>query len=154
MSTQVLSDIATIFVEQVASQWNLDYSEESLKQVDRLLNMVSTPGAAPDATLVLSVGAYLGETTVLLLEGEWKLDEAEITDSSVVVNGCELWPFRRARQRLYYGVERPLYAWFEMAKSAKSEEIQKLLHKQEQATMIRPTGQDPLIIQVEKIKKL
>ncbi|PWK10248.1 hypothetical protein [Tumebacillus permanentifrigoris] len=154
MSTQMLSDIAQIFVDQVAADWGLDYAEESLKQVDRLLNFVSEPGQAPDPTLVLSVGAYLGETTVRLLEGTWKLDEQDIADSSVVVNDCEMWPFRRARQRLYYGTERPLYAWYEMAKSAKTEEIQKLLHGQEQATMIRPTGHDPLVIKVKRTKKL
>ncbi|MBL0386612.1 hypothetical protein JJB07_08110 [Tumebacillus sp. ITR2] len=153
MSAGMLADIAQIFIDQVSSEWGLDYSEESLKQVDRLLNLVSKPGHAPDPTLVLSVGAYLGETTVRLLDGEWKLDEADIADSSVVVNDCEMWPFRRARQRLYYGTDRPLYAWFEMAKSAKTDEIKKLLQGQEQVTMIRPTGQDPLIIKVEKTKK-
>jgi hypothetical protein len=99
---------------------------------------------------VLSIGSYLGETTCRVLGGEWVLNEEELADSSVVVNHCEMWPFRRVRQRLYYGTERPLYAWFEMAKAAKSEEIQKLLQGQEHATMIRPTGHDPLVIKVSK----
>ena len=146
----VLQDIANIFVTQVAQEWQLNYSEESVKRVDQLVSLISKPGHAEE-TLALSIGAYLGETVCRDLEGEWKLNEEESGDSSGVVNGCELWPFRRARQRLYYGTERPLYAWFEMAKSAKTEEIQKLLQGQEQATMIRPTGHDPLVIQVSKI---
>ena len=146
----VLQDISDIFVTQVALEWQLDYSEESVKRVDQLVSMIAQPGHAEE-TLALSIGAYLGETVCRALDGEWKLNEEVIGDSSVVVNGCELWPFRRARQRLFYGTERPLYAWFEMAKSAKTEEIQKLLQGQEQATMIRPTGHDPLVIKVSKI---
>ncbi|KEO82154.1 hypothetical protein [Tumebacillus flagellatus] len=153
MSSGMLADIAQIFIDQVSSEWGLDYSEESLKQVDRLVNLVSEPGHTPDPTLVLSIGAYLGETTVRLLGGEWKLDEEDIADSSVLVNDCEMWPFRRAGQRIYYGTERPLYAWYEMAKSAQTGEIKMLLQAQEQVTMIRPTGQDPLILKVEKTKK-
>lgn len=146
----VLQDIAGIFVTQVSTEWQLDYSENSIKRVDQLVSMITKPGQAEES-LALSIGAYLGETVCRELEGEWKLNEEEIGDSSVVVNGCEMWPFRRARQRLYYGTERPLYAWFEMAKSAKTEEIQKLLQGQEHATMIRPTGHDPLVIKVSKI---
>jgi hypothetical protein len=151
MSATVFRDIAHIFVTQVSSEWDLDYSEESIKRLDRLLSMITEPGHV-NSTLVLSAGAYLGETCVRLFEGEWKLNEEEINDSSIVINGCELWPFRRLRQRLYYGTERPLYAWLEMAKAAKTAEIQKLLQGQEQATMIRPTGHDPLVIKVERIK--
>ena len=146
----ILQDIAGIFVSQVATDWRLDYTEESIKRVDQLVSLSTKPGQAEE-TLALSIGAYLGETVCRELGGEWKLNEEEIGDSSVVVNDCEMWPFRRARQRLFYGTERPLYAWFEMAKSAKSEEIQKLLQGQEQATMIRPTGHDPLVIKVSKI---
>ncbi len=151
MSTSVFHDIANIFTTQVSSELGLDYSEESIKQVDRLLSMITEPGQVDD-TLVLSVGAYLGETTCRLYGGAWKLNESEINDSSIVVNDCELWPFRRVRQRLYYGTERPLYAWLEMAKAASTSEIKKLLQGQEQATMIRPTGHDPLVIKVARIK--
>lgn len=153
MSTGLFAEVAQIFRNQVSSEWGLDYSEESVKQVDRLVHLVSTPGQAPDPTLVLSIGAYVGETTVRLLGGAWRLNEETITDSSVLVNDCEMWPFRRARQRLYYGPECPLYAWFEMAKSAQTGEIKKLLQGQEQATMIRPTGHDPLVLQVKKVEK-
>ncbi|MGZ4122338.1 MAG: hypothetical protein ACXVC1_10135 [Tumebacillaceae bacterium] len=150
MSANLLSDIAHIFVSQVSDQVGLDYSEASIKELDRLVSLISEPGQATNDTLVLSIGAYLGETTCRVLGGEWVLNEDEIADSSVMVNHCEMWPFRRVRQRLYYGTERPLYAWFEMAKAAKTQEIQKLLQGQEQATMIRPTGHDPLVIKVRK----
>lgn len=155
MSHQIFADIAAIFAAQVPPEIGLDYSEESIKQVDRLLSvLLSEPDRQHDAqSLVLSVGAYLGEATIRSLGGEWRLDEADIHDSSVVVGGCELWPFRRVRQRLHYGAERPLYAWYEMAKSGATEEIQKLLQGQEQATMIRPTGRDPLVIQVTKNRR-
>jgi len=151
MSATVFRDIATIFVGQTSADLDLDFSEESIKTVDRLLSAITEPGKIDD-TLVLSVGAYLGETACRQFNGEWRLNETEINDSSILVNGCELWPFRRVRQRLYYGTERPLYAWLEMAKAAGTAEIQKLLHGQEQATMIRPTGRDPLVIKVERIK--
>lgn len=150
MSSHMLTDIAQIFLKQVAPELGLDYSEDSIKQADRLVSMITEPGQAVDETLVLSIGAYLGETTIRVLGGEWVLNEQEVADSSVMVNHCELWPFRRVRQRIYYGTERPLYAWFEMAKAASTQEIQKLLHGQEQATMIRPTGHDPLVIRVQK----
>ncbi|HEU4962782.1 MAG TPA: hypothetical protein VFV52_02845 [Bacilli bacterium] len=151
MTTNLLADLAQIFVGQASTDLQLDYSEASIKRVDQLLSTISEPGTVSD-TLVLSVGAYLGETVCRALGGDWQLNE-EITDSSVLVNGCELWPFRRVRQRLYYGTERPLYAWLEMAKSAATSEIQKLLQGQEQATIIRPTGHDPLVIQVKKETK-
>lgn len=155
MSQQIFADIAGIFVAQVPQEVELDYSEASIRQVDRLLSaLLDEPGRQHDAqSLVLSVGAYLGETTVRSLGGEWRLDEEDIHDSSVLVGGCELWPFRRVRQRLHYGTERPLYAWYEMAKSGASEEIQKLLQGQEQATMIRPTDRDPLVIKVTKNRR-
>src|SRR5690242_17030528 len=133
----IFEDISRIFVNQVSQEIELDYSEESIKNVDRLLSLTTTPGQAASETLVLSVGAYLGETACRVLGGVWKLNEEEIPDSSILVGGCELWPFRRVRQRLYYGTERPLYAWFEMAKAGATFEIQKLLQGQEQATMIR-----------------
>jgi hypothetical protein len=150
MSANLLSDIAHIFVSQVSDQVGLDNSEASIKELDRLVSLISEPGQATNDTLVLSIGAYLGETTCRVLGGAWVLNDEEIADSSVMVNNCEMWPFRRVRQRLYYGTDRPLYAWFEMAKAAKTQEIQKLLQGQEQATMIRPTGHDPLVIQVRK----
>lgn len=155
MSHQIFADIAAIFVAQVPPEVGLDYGEESIKQVDRLISvLLDEPGREHDAaSLVLSVGAYLGEATIRSLGGEWRLDEEDIHDSSVLVSGCELWPFRRVRQRLHYGTERPLYAWYEMAKSGASDEIQKLLQGQEQATMIRPTGRDPLVIKVKKNRR-
>lgn len=153
MKPNLFADVAQIFVGQTPPELGLDYSEESILQVDRLLSSITEPGGEVSETLVLSVGAYLGETVCRELGGEWNIDEAELPDSSLLVNGCELWPFRRVRQRLYYGTERPLYAWYEMAKSAATAEIQKLLHGQEQATIIRPTGHDPLVIQVKKNKR-
>ena len=150
--SKMMQDIAHIFVSQVAAEIGLDYTEESIKQVDRLLELVRRPEQGVDETLVLSAGAYLGETVCRALGGAWVVNDAEIADSSVIVNGCELWPFRRVRQRLHYGTQRPLYAWFEMAKAAATAEIQMLLQGQEHATMIRPTGHDPLVIQVSKIK--
>ncbi|ASS76310.1 hypothetical protein CIG75_16060 [Tumebacillus algifaecis] len=146
----LFQDIAEIFRGQVREPFVLDYSEESLKEVDRMLSMITEPGQAPDDTLVLSAGAYLGETTIRLLGGEWRLDETELTDSSVLVEGCELWPFRRVRQRIYYGTQNPLYAWFEMARAGAAQEVKKLLQGQEQATLIRPTGHDPLVIKITK----
>ena len=150
---KLFGDIAAIFVSQAGAGAGLDYSEESLKRVDRLIAAMQEEGAELGESFVLSAGAYLGETTVRLLEGEWHQDADDLCDSSIVVHGCELWPFRRVRQRLHYGTARPLYAWYEMAKSAATDEIQKLLQTQEQATLIRPTGQDPLIIQVQKRRR-
>ncbi len=153
-TSTVFQDIAEIFRGQVSDAFLLDYSEDSLKQLDKLISLVSQPGEKPDETLVLSAGAYLGETTLRLLGGSWKIDEAELADSSVRLNGCELWPFRRVRQRIYYGTQNPLYAWFEMARAGATQEVEKLLQGQEQATLIRPTGYDPLVIKIKKRRKI
>jgi len=143
-------DIAQILVNQTAAEMELDFTEDSVMRVDQLVELLRAQGVALNETLVLPLGAYLGETVCRALGGTWKLDEQELADSSVVVNGCELWPFRRVRQRLFYGLERPLYGWFEMAKTAAGGDIQKLLQTQEQATIIRPTGHDPLVIKVRR----
>ncbi|ARU61741.1 hypothetical protein CBW65_12425 [Tumebacillus avium] len=143
-------DLAEILRGQVGEPFVLDYSEESLKDADRLISLITKPGQTPDETLVLSIGAYLGETTLKLLGGVWRQSDEVLTDSSVLLDGCELWPFRRVRQRIYYGTESPLYAWFEMARAGSQQEVKKLLHGQEQATLIRPTGHDPLVIKITK----
>ena len=98
-----------------------EYSIESLKEVDRLIDENSIDGKpTPDGMLskdlgrrMFSIGAYVGEVLRRNIGGDWWVD---LNDFMVKVNvelrlenGSVVWPMQKVGKRLNNGPEDSLY---------------------------------------------
>jgi hypothetical protein len=105
------------------SGYGLDFSVESLKEVDRFFDEQAPNGAPrPDGLLAKDLGsrlfaiaAYVGEVIRRQLGGEWKGDDsdpqAEINISVRVNTGAVFWPVQRVMKRFKNGAEDGIYAY-------------------------------------------
>ena len=125
----IYDDIATaatsIAGELTRHGYHLDFSVESLAEVDRFLDENSTPETAESGSLLsdrlgqwlFALGSYSGEVVRHALGGRWRWegaddDRAASTDTELVLpDGSIIWPLQRVWKRLMNGAEDSVAAW-------------------------------------------
>jgi hypothetical protein len=125
--SSMLQDIATMS-EWIAnalrsSGYQADFSQESLKEIDRFIDDHSTAGAAhPDGLLadglgkkLFALGSYVGETIRRQKGGTWQADEndprGEINVALHFSDGGVIWPVQRVIKRFKNGAEDGIAAY-------------------------------------------
>jgi hypothetical protein len=108
-----------------ADNYILDYSMDSLMEVDRFFNdqmkdgkpkkgyRLDTPGFGP---ILFSIGSYVGETIIKNTTGSsWVTDDddpkGELTVSLKLPNGGEIWPIQKVTKRFQNGSEDAIYPY-------------------------------------------
>jgi hypothetical protein len=123
---------AMIATELTAHGYALDFTLESLAEVDRFLdeNSALDPNdtdsllAARLGQWMFALGAYSGEVLRRAIGGRWRWeglddDKAASTDTELVlVDESIVWPFQRAWKRLMNGPDDSMAAWGEQMVAA------------------------------------
>jgi hypothetical protein len=119
--SSMLQDVATMS-EWIAnalrsSGYQADFSQESLKEIDRFIDDHTSAGTAhPDGLLadglgkkLFALGAYVGETIRRQRGGIWQADEndprGEINVALHLSEGGVIWPVQRVIKRFKNGAE-------------------------------------------------
>jgi hypothetical protein len=102
--------------------FKLDYSIESLKQIDRFFELHAKNGqAVPDGRLsvnlgpvIFSIGSYVGETFIKNTNGaRWIIDDndpqGEVATSILFADGGTVWPMQKVMKRFMNGEEDSIY---------------------------------------------
>jgi hypothetical protein len=95
----------------------LDYSEDSVEELDRLAAQLWPEPLEEEETLdalVSNWGAYLGQAIIENLGGEWTFRQ-DLEHASVHFprTGMEAFPFHKVRKRLVLGAEESMYDFYE-----------------------------------------
>jgi len=108
-----------------ADKFKLDYSMDSLIEVDRFFNKnmkngkpkkggrLAKKGFGP---ILFSIGSYVGETIIKNVKGsKWITDdndpEAELNVSLKLPNGGDIWPIQKVMKRFQNGSEDAIYPY-------------------------------------------
>jgi hypothetical protein len=129
MAPQDLSEIMQSYAEQAvaaarAQQIELDYSEESLKQVENILERLDAPldRGAPDASppedaeeLCKMWGGYLGEVVRRRWGGEWVLETypgGNVLTVALSTPGGTVFPSLKIYRRLSQGAGENVWSFY------------------------------------------
>ncbi len=125
----IYDDIATaadaIAAELTGHGYGLDFTLDSLAEIDRFLDENSTPETAETGSLLsdrlgqwlFALGAYSGEVVRRAVGGRWRWegaddDKAASTDTELVLpDGSIIWPLQRVWKRLMNGDDDSVAAW-------------------------------------------
>ena len=106
-----------------SSGYSIDFSIESLKEIDRFFdenveNGIPKPNgllSESKGTRIFGIGSYIGEVIRREYGGEWIVDDndpnGEINISVKLNNGAVIWPIQRAMKRFSNGNEDGIYAY-------------------------------------------
>ena len=101
-----------------ASEYQADYTLESMKEIDRFFDEQSTTEgilAKNRGQIIFSLGAYVGQTAIKLYGGQWETDDndprGEITIAVKLADGTTIWPVVKCMKRYDQGAEESLYAY-------------------------------------------
>jgi hypothetical protein len=106
-----------------SSGYRVDFSPQSLWEIDRFFDDHSKNGAAKPGGLLsqdlgsrlFAIGSYIGEVVRREIGGEWVGDDAdpraEINVELHLPDGARSWPVQRAMKRFKNGPEDGIAAW-------------------------------------------
>ena len=96
--------------------YNVDYTLESMKEVERFFVEQSQDGGAltnSPGSILFGIGSLIGETIIKTYGGKWVTDDndpqGEINVSVELPDGTVLWPVQRCMKRLQNGPEENIY---------------------------------------------
>ncbi len=96
--------------------YNVDYTLESMKEVERFFVEQSQDGGAltnNPGSILFGIGSLIGETIIKTYGGKWLTDDndpqGEINVSVELPDGIVLWPVQRCIKRLQNGPEENIY---------------------------------------------
>lgn len=99
------------------SGYNVDYTLESMKEIDRFFDEQNTPSgilAQNRGRILFALGSYIGQTAIKLYGGEWVTDDdapdAEINISVHLADGSTIYPVVRCMKRYQLGAEESIYS--------------------------------------------
>ena len=116
LQTEMFAAKEWIVASLNASGYEVDYSLESLIEIDRFFDEQNRPkGILSQHTgrIIFALGVYLGETVIANFGGNWVLDncKSEIEIKLRVNNGKEIFPGIKVMERYQYGKANSLYAY-------------------------------------------
>ena len=95
---------------------DLDYSPDSLRQLEQLIGAHFGPGSADaNAALIVSMGCYVGEVIIRSHGGRWAPNEEFFNQPAVVIEGklqTHTFPIGRVWKRFEYGNDQSLVAYY------------------------------------------
>lgn len=112
-----------IVIALQSSGYEVDFSIDSLKEIDRFFDEHSENGQAKPGGLLIenkgmklfAIGSYVGEVIRRNYMGEWvtndKDPEGEVNISVVLANGSMIWPVQRVMKRFCNGAEDGIYVY-------------------------------------------
>ncbi len=109
---------------QAARQFSaqLDYSEQSLEEVETILNRLSgkTPSSEDMAETCKMWGSYLGEVVRRRFGGEWTIETypgKQFATLILTVAGNKLFPTMKVHRRLTQGQDDNVWSFYKMVKA-------------------------------------
>ena len=122
----ILSSSEWIVHALTVSGYKVDYSLESMKEIDRFFDEQNTPTgilSKKRGQILFALGAYIGQTIIQLYGGNWITDdndpEGEMKIAVKLVNSSILWPVMRCMKRYTNGSEDSIYAYVQALESRK-----------------------------------
>ena len=101
-----------------SSGYQVDYTLESMKELDRFFDEQSGPGGILSQNrgqILFGLGSYVGETAIRLWGGKWLTDdsdpEGEMNIAVELASGVRFWPVVRCMKRCKLGPEESLFAY-------------------------------------------
>ncbi len=99
-----------------SSNYEADFSLNSLKEIDRFFDEQSTPNGLLNKNRgqrIFAIGVYIGEIIISSCKGNWATDDndpqGEIHIAVKLPDGSVIWPVQRAMQRYQNGSEDSIY---------------------------------------------
>lgn len=96
----------------------LDYSEESLRGMEAILNELSDQQAQLDISETCKIwGSYLGEVVRRRFGGDWSIETypgKQFATLTLTVNGSRLFPSMKVHRRLTQGAEESVWSFYQM----------------------------------------
>ena len=101
------------------SGYKLDFSLDSMKEVDRFFDEQNKPGGILNpqnrGSIMFAIGSYIGESVIKMFGGEWITDDndpqGETNIAVKTANGTLICPVQRCIKRLLNGDEDSIYAY-------------------------------------------
>jgi hypothetical protein len=120
-----VAEMTAAYAEQavkaaLAFDARLDYSENSLMELESLLDKVSSSRQLEDAAEACKMwGSYLGEVVRRRFGGEWSIETYPGKDFATLtlsVGGAKLFPTMKIHRRLTRGSDDNLWTFYKMVK--------------------------------------
>lgn len=96
---------------------NLDYSEASFAEVDKMIENHFEPGHTPMGTTVLTMGAYVGETMRQLLGGNWAVYQDQLILENIGGVDLKAFPMNKVHKRFTEGEGDSIAFFYEATKA-------------------------------------
>ena len=104
-------------VAQERFSLDLNYSPNTLSQLDDLIDSEFGPGSADDnSALIVQMGSYVGEVVLRAFGGAWRADEELFHSPAIIIQGrlqARTFPLSRVWQRFEFGEEKSLVAYYD-----------------------------------------
>jgi hypothetical protein len=118
-TTQVMSALAEAFVRGTAVETGISigWGEQDAANLDRLCEefLRSRPSTKVKHSMIMSMGAYLGELIVRATGGRWGYD-ADLREAVVeTADGVMGWPHTKVAKRFKQGSKHSLYQYYRYA---------------------------------------
>lgn len=99
--------------------YKLDFTVESMKEIDRFFDEQNRPGGILNpqnrGSIMFAIGSYIGETVIKCFGGEWITDDndpqGETNITVKTAKGTMFSPVQRCIKRLLNGEEDGIYAY-------------------------------------------
>lgn len=119
---KLLADIRAstewIYVAMNSSGYMVDFTVESLKEIDRFFDEQNKPDGILSknrGAILFSIGCYIGETIINNIGGVWITDDndpqGEMNIAVKLQSGTTLFPVQRCMKRYQNGMEDSIYAY-------------------------------------------
>lgn len=101
-----------------SSGYAVDYSVDSMKEIDRFIDEQNLPGGLIERNrgqIIFALGAFIGQTTIKLYGGEWITDDndprGELEIAVKLPNGFLMWLVQKCIKRIQLGQEESIYSY-------------------------------------------
>ena len=101
-----------------SSGYAVDYSIDSMKEIDRFIDEQNLPGGLIERNrgqIIFALGAFIGQTPIKLYGGEWITDDnaprGELEIAVKLPNGFLMWPVQKCIKRIQLGQEESIYSY-------------------------------------------
>lgn len=125
-SHESVNAMAVAYAEQAVQtarefRAHLDYSEQSLLEVETILNRLADGAPSDDMTEVCKMwGSYLGEVVRRRFGGEWTIETypgKQFATLTLSVGGTKLFPTMKVHRRLTQGQDDNVWSFYKMVKA-------------------------------------
>ena len=118
----LLQDISTysdwIVKALNSSGYAVDYTIDSMKEIDRFIDEQHVPGGFIDKNrgqVLFALASYIGQTVIKIYGGEWITNDndpqGELKISIKLPNGFLMWPAQKCIKRCQLGAEESIYSY-------------------------------------------